>query len=88
MLLLAIWIADFGRSEVSGNRRLPWPAAKFKAALADAGVLTAFIVPGVLRFCTHHNVNADDVDRVLEGGRPLVLGQLLEGGGARRRGAS
>ena len=45
---------------------LPWPAAKFKAALADAGVLTAFIVPGVLRFCTHHNVDADDVDRVLE----------------------
>ena len=43
---------------------LPWPAAKFEAALADAGVRTAFIVPGVLRFCTHHNVDADDVDRV------------------------
>ena len=44
---------------------LPWPAAKFEAALADAGILTAFIVPGVLRFCTHHNVDGADVDRVL-----------------------
>jgi threonine aldolase len=45
---------------------LPWPAAKFEAALAGAGVRTAFIVPGVLRFCTHHNVDAGDVDRVLD----------------------
>lgn len=44
---------------------LPWPAARFEAALAEAGVFTAFIVPGVLRFCTHHNVDAADVARVL-----------------------
>lgn len=44
---------------------LPWPAAKFESALDAAGIRTAFIVPGVLRFCTHHNVDASDVDRIL-----------------------
>ncbi len=44
---------------------LPWSAAQFMAALQDAGVLTALIVPGVLRFCTHHNVDSADVDRAL-----------------------
>ncbi len=44
---------------------LPWSADRFTAALEDAGVLTALITPGVLRFCTHHNVDATDVDRVL-----------------------
>jgi threonine aldolase len=44
---------------------LPWSADRFLAALADAGVLSALIVPGVIRFCTHHNVDDSDVDRVL-----------------------
>lgn len=44
---------------------LPWSADRFLAALADAGVLSMVIVPGVIRFCTHHNVDESDVDRVL-----------------------
>lgn len=44
---------------------LPWTAEEFLAALAADGVLTAYITPGVLRFCTHHDVDAADVDRVL-----------------------
>ncbi|MDJ0924779.1 MAG: GntG family PLP-dependent aldolase [Acidimicrobiia bacterium] len=44
---------------------LPWPAAKFMEALAADGVLTTFIEPGVIRFCTHRNVDQADVDRVL-----------------------
>ena len=44
---------------------LPWSADKFLAGLADAGVLSALITPGVIRFCTHHNVDSSDVDRVL-----------------------
>jgi threonine aldolase len=44
---------------------LPWPAEEFIAALAADGVVTAYITPGVLRFCTHRNVDAADVDRVL-----------------------
>jgi threonine aldolase len=44
---------------------LPWSADQFMGALADAGVRTALIVPGVIRFCTHHNVDKADVDRVL-----------------------
>ena len=44
---------------------LPWSADRFIAALGDAGVRTALITPGVIRFCTHHNVDHSDVDRVL-----------------------
>ena len=44
---------------------LPWPAEAFVEALQADGIRTAFITPGVLRFCTHHNVDATDVDRVL-----------------------
>lgn len=44
---------------------LPWPADRFIAELKDAGVRTALIVPGVIRFVTHRNVDAADVDRVL-----------------------
>ncbi len=44
---------------------LPWTADRFISGLADAGVRTALITPGVVRFCTHHNVDAADVDRVL-----------------------
>lgn len=44
---------------------LPWPADRFIAALQDAGVLTMLITPGVIRFCTHHNVDVNDVARVL-----------------------
>lgn len=45
---------------------LPTTGEHFVAALAQAGVLTAHIVPGVLRFCTHRNVDKTDVERVLE----------------------
>jgi threonine aldolase len=33
--------------------------------LGKVGVRTALITPGVIRFCTHHNIDAADVDRVL-----------------------
>ncbi len=44
---------------------LPVTADEFISALGEAGILTALITPGVVRFCTHHNVDAADVDRVL-----------------------
>jgi threonine aldolase len=44
---------------------LPVPAAVLIDELANAGVKTALITPGVIRFCTHHNIDAADVDRVL-----------------------
>ncbi len=44
---------------------LPWPADRFVAELEKAGVRTAFITPGVIRFVTHHDVDEADVDRVL-----------------------
>ena len=45
---------------------LPCSGHDFERALAAAGVRTAEIVPGVLRFVTHRNVDKADVDRVLE----------------------
>jgi threonine aldolase len=44
---------------------LPWPADRFVAELETAGVRTALIVRGVIRFVTHRNVDSADVDRVL-----------------------
>jgi threonine aldolase len=44
---------------------LPWTGMQLEQALGAAGVLTADIVPGVLRFVTHRNVDKSDVDRVL-----------------------
>lgn len=44
---------------------LPWPAARLEDALRADGILVSLIKPGVLRFCTHHNVDATDVARVL-----------------------
>jgi threonine aldolase len=44
---------------------LPWSADVLVAALEADGIRTALITPGVLRFCTHHNVDAADIDRVL-----------------------
>ena len=44
---------------------LPFPAERLVDRLAAEGVLTAFITPGVLRFCTHRNVDGEDVARVL-----------------------
>ncbi len=44
---------------------LPWPADRLIAELEAAGVRTAQIVPGVIRFVTHRNVDAQDVNRVL-----------------------
>jgi threonine aldolase len=45
---------------------LPVSADELIDRLDRAGVRTALITPGVIRFCTHHNVDAADVDRVLE----------------------
>lgn len=53
---------------------LPCSAELFIATLADAGIRTALITPGLIRFCTHHNVDSDDVDRVL-----TVADSLREG---------
>lgn len=44
---------------------LPWPAEAFVNALESDGIRAAFITPGVLRFCTHHNVDIADADRVI-----------------------
>ncbi len=52
---------------------LPWSADRFISALADSGIRTALITPGVVRFVTHHNVDAADVDRV------LAVADTLEG---------
>ncbi len=51
---------------VVGEIGLPSTAAEFQAALAAAGVKVGFIRPGALRFVTHYDVDAADVDRVLE----------------------
>jgi threonine aldolase len=44
---------------------LPCPAAAFQDALRAEGVLVGFIRPGVLRFCTHRDVDGGDVDRIM-----------------------
>ena len=44
---------------------LPVPAAAFQEALRAAGVLVGAIRAGVLRFCTHHDIDDEDVARVL-----------------------
>jgi threonine aldolase len=44
---------------------LPWPATRLVAALAAAGIAVGFIRPGILRFCTHHDVDHEDVAAVL-----------------------
>jgi threonine aldolase len=44
---------------------LPWSADHLIGKLGAAGIRTALITPGVIRFCTHRNVDAADVDRVL-----------------------
>ncbi len=44
---------------------LPFTADEFLGSLEAAGVRSALITPGVLRFCTHHDVDSSDVDRVL-----------------------
>jgi len=44
---------------------VPGGAEAFRLALADAGVLVGYTRPGVLRFVTHRDVDAGDVDRVV-----------------------
>jgi threonine aldolase len=44
---------------------LPDGGTGFVDALEAAGVRTGYIVPGVLRFCTHRNLDRQDVARVL-----------------------
>lgn len=48
------------------QKGLPVTMAAFQEALAAAGVLVGSISPEVLRFVTHRDVNAADVDRVVE----------------------
>jgi threonine aldolase len=45
---------------------LPWAGDHFMEALAAVGVRTGYILRGVLRFCTHRDVDEADVRRVLE----------------------
>ncbi len=44
---------------------LPWRASSFQEALRAEGILVGFIRPRMLRFCTHRDVDAGDVTRVL-----------------------
>ena len=44
---------------------LPMRAPEFTAGLADTGILVGSVTSTRMRFVTHHNVDADDVDRVL-----------------------
>lgn len=45
---------------------LPVPAAALLDELEAAGVKAGLITPGVIRFCTHHNVDAEDVARAVQ----------------------
>jgi threonine aldolase len=45
---------------------LPWTAAELRDALDAVGVRVGLIRPGVLRFCTHRDVDRADVARVLD----------------------
>jgi threonine aldolase len=47
-----------------GEDGVPGGTAALAAALAAEGILVGYIRPGVLRFCTHHDVGDADVDRV------------------------
>ncbi|MFQ5516728.1 MAG: threonine aldolase family protein [Acidimicrobiia bacterium] len=44
---------------------LPCPGARLQEMLARVGVLVGFMRPGLLRFCTHRDVDDADVDRVV-----------------------
>jgi threonine aldolase len=43
---------------------MPFPATVLQEGLAASGIRVGFIGPGMLRFCTHHDVDAADVARV------------------------
>ena len=43
---------------------LPWAAAEVIDLLTDARIRVGLIRPGVLRFVTHRDVDATDVERV------------------------
>ena len=47
-----------------GDTGVPGGTAAFAASLEAEGILVGYIRPGVLRFCTHHDVGDADVDRV------------------------
>jgi threonine aldolase len=47
-----------------GEEGLGFSVERLREALAAAGVLVGLIEPGVLRFCTHYDVDGADVDRV------------------------
>ncbi|MFH2071932.1 MAG: low specificity L-threonine aldolase, partial [Actinomycetota bacterium] len=47
-----------------GGDAVPGGADALAAALQAAGVLVGYIRPGVLRFCTHRDVDDSDADRV------------------------
>jgi len=49
-----------------GDDGIPGGTDALAAALEAVGVLTGYISPGVLRFCTHRDVDVADVDRVAD----------------------
>jgi len=55
-----------------GDTGLPGGTAAFAAALEAEGILAGYIRPGVLRFCTHHDVGDADVDRAAAVAASLV----------------
>ena len=49
---------------VDGNA-LDVAPERLQEQLAEKGILVEFIKPGVLRFCTHRDVDSDDIKRIL-----------------------
>ena len=49
---------------VDGNA-LDVAPERLQEHLAEKGILVGFIKPGVLRFCTHRDVDSEDIERVL-----------------------
>ncbi len=50
---------------IADSSHLPVTGTQLMTALADQGVLVGAVGSATLRFVTHHQVDADDVDRVL-----------------------
>jgi len=61
---------------------LPGDEGALEAALAAEGIRVATITPGRLRFVTHSDVEAKDVDRVLRINHVMRIGVLFPGQGA------
>jgi hypothetical protein len=46
------------------GEHLPGGPERFVDALAAEGILVGYMRPGLLRFCTHRDVDQTDVERV------------------------